>query len=82
MRRVLSKQSALLERFHDQRDVALLEIAHAAVHELGAAARRALAEVVLLEQQDVVAAAGRVDGDADAGGAAADDDHVPRRLRR
>ena len=77
VRSVLPKQSALLERLHDERDVALLEVADAAVDELRAAARRAFAEVVLFEQQDVVAAARRVDGDADAGGAAADDDDVP-----
>ena len=77
MRSVLSKQTALLERLHHQRDVALFEVADAAVHELGAPARRALPEVVLFEQQDVVAAARRVHGDADASGAAADDDDVP-----
>jgi hypothetical protein len=36
MRRVLPQQSALLQRLHHERDVALLEIAHAAVHQLGA----------------------------------------------
>ena len=51
---------------------------YAAMYQLGASARGPFAEVVLLQQQGVVAAARRVDGDADAGGAAADDDHVPR----
>ena len=77
MGRVLPQEPPLLERLHHQRDVALLEVAHAAVHELGGAARRALAEIALLEQQHVVAARGRVDGHAHAGGAAADDHHVP-----
>ncbi len=56
MRRVLSKQAALLERFHDQGDIALFQVTDAAVHELGAAARRAFAEIVLLQQEHVVAA--------------------------
>src|SRR6185436_15056766 len=73
----LPEQSALLERLHHQRNVALFEVAHAAVHELGASARRALAEVVLLEEQDVVAAARGIDSDAHAGRAAPDDDNVP-----
>ena len=47
------------------------------MHEFGAAARRAFAEVVLLQEQDVVTAARRVDRDAHARGTAADDDDVP-----
>ena len=77
MRRVPPKQSALFERLHDEGDVALFEVTHAAVHEFRAATGGALAEVVLLEEQNVVAPARRVHRDADAGGAAADDDHVP-----
>src|SRR5208283_542442 len=50
VRRVLQKQSALLERFHDQPNVALLQITHAAVCQLGAAAGRSLTEVALLKQ--------------------------------
>ena len=52
MRSVLSKQAALLERFHHQRDVALFEVAHAAVHQFGAAAGGAFAEVVLFQEQN------------------------------
>ena len=80
VRSILSKQPALLERLHHQRDVALLEVAHAAVHELGAPARGALAEVVLFEEHDVVSAARGIHGDADTGGTAADDDDVPGRV--
>src|SRR5262249_8641487 len=79
MRRVLAEQAALLERPHDERDGALLEVAHAAMHEFGGSARGALAEVVLLDEQYLVAARRRVDRDAHAGGAAADDHHVPGR---
>ena len=77
MRRVLAKQAAFLERLHHERDGALLEVADAAVHELRRTAGRALSEVVLLDEQHLVAARGRVDGDAHAHRAAADDDHVP-----
>ena len=78
MGRVLKQDAALLERFHHQRDVALLEIAHSAMNQLGAAAGGAFAEVFALQQEDGKAAAGRIESHACAGGAAADDDHVPR----
>ena len=80
VRRIAAQHAALLERLHHQRDVALLEITDAAVHQLGAAARRPLAEVALLEQQRRIPARGGVDGDAHPGGAAADDDEVPGAL--
>ena len=76
MRRVAVEQPALAQRLGDEREVELLQIAHAAVHELGAAARRALREVVRLEQQGPIAAARRVDGHAEPRGAAADHDDV------
>src|ERR1019366_7250242 len=40
---VLQKQSALFERFHDQPNIALLQVADAPVRQLGAAAGSALA---------------------------------------
>src|SRR6202158_5668269 len=67
VRRVLQKQSALLERFHDQPNIALLQIAHAAVCQLSAAAGGAFTEVALLEQQHIVAARGGIDGGASPG---------------
>ena len=78
MRSVLSKQAALFQRFHHQGDVALFQVAHATVHQLGAAARGAFAEVVLFHEEHVVAAARGIDRDANACGAAADNDDVPR----
>jgi hypothetical protein len=66
VRGVLSQQPAFLERLHHQRDVALFEVAHAAVHELRASARRALAEVVLLQSRRRSRGC-RIDSDADAG---------------
>ena len=56
VRRVLTKEAAFLERLHHQRNGALLEIPHAAVHELRGTAGRALPEVVLLDEQHLVAA--------------------------
>ena len=78
VRRVLPQDAPFLQRLHHERDVALLEIAHAPVHQLRTATRRALAEVVLLEQQHLVAARGGIDGDPDSSGAAADDREVAR----
>jgi len=75
--RVLQKQSALLERFHDKADISLLQVAHAAVCQLGAATGGALAEVALLEQQHIVAARRRIDGNAYAGCTAAHDKYIP-----
>jgi hypothetical protein len=75
--RVLQKQSALFERFHYQADVSLLQVAHAAVCQLGAAAGGAFTEVALLEQQHIVAARRGIDRNAYARCAAAHDNHVP-----
>ena len=57
-------------------DVAVLEVAQAAVDELRAPAARAVREVAALEQRDRQAAAGGVERDAGAGDAAADDHDV------
>src|SRR5208282_5869843 len=62
---------------HDQGHVALLEVAHTAVDELGAAARRRLGEVVLLQEEGAVAAGGGLERGAQSCGAATNDDHVP-----
>ena len=74
---ILTENAALLQRFHDEGHVALLEVAHAAVDQLGGAAGGALAEVALLDEAHGVAARGGIDGDADAGRPAADHGHVP-----
>src|SRR5205814_1251563 len=71
------QQAALVQRLHHQAQIALFQVAHTAVHQLGAAAGCPFAEVVLFDEERGVAAAGRVHGDAGAGGAAADDDEVP-----
>ena len=48
------------------------------MHQLGRAARSPFAEIVLFEQQHIISAGRRVNGAADAGSAAANDDNVPR----
>jgi hypothetical protein len=56
---------------------ALLKITETAVDQLGAAAGSAFAEVALFEQDNAIAAGGCIDGDANAGRAAADHGDVP-----
>ena len=75
--RVLAHDAALFESRHYEGDVALLEVAHAAVDQLGAAAAGAFAEVVGFKQDNAVAAGSGIDGYAHAGCAATDDGHIP-----
>jgi len=76
VRRIRAERRAFLERFGDETEVELLEVADAAVDELRAARTRRLREVVLLDERGAVAARGGVDGDAETGRAPADDDEV------
>ena len=73
VRRDGEQHLALGERFGDQPELVVLEVAQAAVDELGAPLRRGRREVVLLDQQHRQAAARRVARDAGAVDAAADD---------
>src|SRR3546814_15801908 len=63
--------SSDLERLVDQAHVAVLQVAQAAVDQLRALRRRAAGEVVALDQRCAQAAAGRVEGNAGDGDAAA-----------
>ena len=76
MRRELDHELALEQRLAHESEVELLQVAQAAVHELGGAAARSGGEVGLLDQADAVAAGGRVEGDARARDAAAHDHDV------
>src|ERR1039458_4522640 len=78
MRRVAQHVAALAQGVEDQRQVHLLEIAHAAMHELGAAAGGFFGEVGTLYKQRAVAASGGFHRCTQASGPAADDQHVPR----
>ncbi len=50
MRRILQKASTLFQRLHHEADVALFQVPNTAMHELGAAAGGAFAEVVLFQR--------------------------------
>ena len=76
VRRAAQDVHALVQRLAHQVDVALRQVAHAAMHQFGGARAGALGEVVCLDQHHAVAALGRVQRHAQASGAAADDGDV------
>ena len=76
VRRHAQQHLALVERLAHQAERAVLEIAQAAVDQLGRGRRGAGGEVVLLDQQHAQAAAGGVARDPGAVDAAADDGEV------
>ena len=77
MRRVAQHVAALAQGIENQRQVHLLEIANPAMRELGAAAGGSLGEIEALDQQRAIAAGGGFDRRAQAGGSAANHQHVP-----
>ena len=76
VRRAVEDVHALVQRLAHQVDVALRQVAHAAVHPFRGARRGALGEIVRLHQHHAVAALRCVQRDAQAGGAAADHGQV------
>ncbi len=78
VRGVAAEPLALVERFVDQADVAVLEIPKAAVDELGALRRRAGGESSRLHQRGAQTSARGVERHARAGDAAADHHDVER----
>ena len=76
VRGVVAEALALGEGLVDEADVALLEVAQAAVDELRGLRRGAGGEVVALDERGAQAAGGGVERAADAGDAAADDQDV------
>ena len=78
VRGVGEQSPALAQRLEHQADVALAQVAHAAVDQLGAARRGAAGEVAGLGEEGAVAARRRLDRGPQAGRAAADHQHVPR----
>src|SRR5262249_38896507 len=78
VRRGAAKDLSFVGRFAHEADVALLEIADAAVDQLRAAARRARRAVGAPDERGGDAAEGGVARDAGAGDAAADDEEVDR----
>ena len=77
VRRVFRETAAFAQGFAHEIDVALREVAHAAVDEFGAAAGGAFGEIAAFQQQGRESARGGIYRDAKAGRAAADDDDVP-----
>ena len=73
---LLQQHLALGQRLAHQRELVVLEVAQAAVDQLGRRRRGVRREVVLLAQHHAAAAAGEVARDAGAVDAAADDQHV------
>ncbi len=78
VRRIPQQHLALGERLAHQPELVVLQVAKAAVHQLGRRRRGVRAEVVLLDQQHLQAAARGIAGDAGAVDAAADDQEVER----
>ena len=76
VRRILEQQLALRECLVDESELALVEVAEATMHELGALAARARREVVPLHERGPQTTRRRVERDSDAGDAATDDEHV------
>ena len=76
MRRHAQQHFALGQRLAHQAESAVLEIAQAAMDQLGGGRGRAGAKIVLLDKQYAQAAAGGVAGDAGSVDAAADDGEV------
>jgi hypothetical protein len=78
MGRELDEQRALEQRLAHQAEVEVLQVAQAAVDQLGGTARGAGGEVGALDQGHAVAARGGVERDAGPGDATADDGEVER----
>ena len=76
MRRELEQGFALRQRFGDQPEFEVLEVAEAAVDQLGAPRRRVRGQIVTLDEKHREAAARGVARDARAVDAAADDQEV------
>ena len=76
VRGVAQQHLPLLKRVAHETEIAVLQIAKPAVDQLGAGRRGMSAEVVLLAQQDIEAAPGRIPGDAGTVDAAADDEQI------
>ena len=78
MRRVAQQHLAFLQALAHQPELVILEIAQAAVDQLGAGAGGVRGEIVLLHQQHRQAAPGSIAGDTGAVDAATDHEKVER----
>jgi hypothetical protein len=76
VRRVLQQETTLFEALPNEAKVMLLEVSQAAVHHLGGLGGRPRSEVSTFHQCGAQASRGRVQGDAGAGNASANNDYV------
>src|SRR5579863_9104344 len=79
MRRVAQHVSPLAQRIKYQSQVHLLQIAHAAMDELGTPAGRLLGEIGAFHKQSAIASRSSLDCAAEAGRSAANNQHIPWR---
>ena len=77
MGRIGEEIPALAQRFVDEKEIAAAKIAHAAVHEFGAAAGCAGAKIAALEKGRTITSCGRVNGTPQAGRPATNDHDIP-----
>jgi hypothetical protein len=82
VRRGVAQDLALAQRLVHEADLALLQVAQAAVDQLGGLGGGARGEVVALDQGGLQAPGGGVEGHAAPGDAAADDEDVEVALRQ
>ena len=76
MGRVAEQSLALVERFVHEAVVALVQVAQTAVHHLRGLRRRARREVLSFDERRVQPSRRGIEGDARAGDASSDDEHV------
>ncbi len=81
VRSVLERKRTFVQCLANKWDIALRQVSHSAMNELGAPAGRAVGEVARFEEQSAVAAGGGINGRAQSRCAAADDKDVPRLTR-
>ena len=77
MGRVLAKKSALAQCFKHQRDIPLLKVANAAMHQFGTAARCSFRKIILLHQKNTVSACRRIHGHTKTRRASANHQKIP-----
>ena len=76
MRRRLSQAATLVQRFVDQRNFSVLQVAQAPMNETARNCRATAAHVVLVENDDLQSAQGRIPGDTGTIDAGADNGKI------
>ena len=77
MRSVALHETTLPERLEHKLHIAVLQVAHTAMHELCATARCGLGKVILLQQRHTVAPGSSIDSASQPRGSAAHNYHIP-----